>query len=197
MTTLSWPDSVPCVVHSKFWIAPDQFLAVGSAGGDVYAAPRNDGTKWRADLTITRHWGPAVAPFDAFLVSLQSADVLVPDARQVTRGSLAGSPAIVGGAAGGNQVTLSGFTPNAVNVLMAGDRIQTSVGRMHMVLADCTASVDGVVVATVAPALRVNATVGTLVANGCTLLMRCLSGWGNPTTAPLVTTWNLSFVERF
>ncbi|CAK0757512.1 hypothetical protein WCLP8_280002 [uncultured Gammaproteobacteria bacterium] len=69
-------------------------------------------------------------------------EVLVPDFRRLAAlGSLAGAPRLTSGT--GRTLTLTGFTANAARVLQAGDLIQTSVGRSHMVLDDINADGSG------------------------------------------------------
>ena len=120
----------------------------------------------------------------------------MPDFRRlVALGSLAGSPRLVSGT--GRTLLLSGFTPNAHRVLAAGDLIQTSPGRAHMVTADINADSAGGATVTIEPRLREPVTVGLLVTTTCRVRMRLLSddAGKNPTTPPMKSAYQLDLVE--
>ncbi|MFP4465090.1 MAG: hypothetical protein ACLFP8_07685 [Alphaproteobacteria bacterium] len=91
-----------------------------------------DGARWVSQLQLVR--GDVDSRrLDALIAALAGlvGKVLLPDFRRLkARGSLAGTPQLDGGT--GNALSLSGFTPDAVGVLKAGDLIQTSPGRSHI-----------------------------------------------------------------
>ena len=110
-------------------------------------------------------------------------------------GSLAGTPQLDSGT--GSTLSLSGFTPDALGVLMAGDLIQTSEGRAHMVVQDVSADSFGNASVPVAPVLRDPVTVGALVTDNCRVIMRLLDDnqAANPTDNRLHTNFELQLME--
>ena len=124
-----------------------------------------DGARWVSRLRLRLLAGPARA-FDAFLASLRGAavEVLMPDFRRLAAlGSLAGVPVLAAGS--GRTLTLTGFAGGTAGVLRAGDLIQTSPGRAHMVIDDLTAGPDGTAAVRVEPRLREPVVAGPLVTN--------------------------------
>ncbi|CAK0747415.1 DUF4198 domain-containing protein [Azospirillaceae bacterium] len=156
-----------------------------------------DGAMWMSSMTLSLSSDQALS-FEAFLAGLKgpAGEVLVPDYRRLKAlGSGLGSPQLVSGS--GIVLTLSGFTPNAVGVLKAGDLIQTSAGRVHMVLDDVAASSNGEAVVKVSPRLRDPVSVGPLVTNNCMLRMRLLSddAGKNLTKPPLKASYQIDLIE--
>ena len=164
--------------------------------GQVQVLER-DGARWVTSLNLTLYSANARA-FEAFLASLRgpAGEVLVPDFRRLAAlGSLAGSPRLVSGT--GRTLTLSGFTVNAQRVLAAGDLIQTSPGRSHMVVDDVTADAAGNASIRVEPRLREPVVAGPLVTSNCRVRMRLVSddAGKNPTTPPMKTAYQLDLIE--
>ncbi|CAK0749987.1 DUF4198 domain-containing protein [Azospirillaceae bacterium] len=156
-----------------------------------------DGAMWVSSLTLSLSSDLALS-FEAFLAGLKgpAGEVLVPDYRRLkARGSLLGTPQLASGS--GTVLTLSGFIPNAVGVLKAGDLIQTSIGRVHMVLDDVTASGSGSATISIRPRLRDPVSVGPLVTNNCMLRMRLLSddAGKNQTKPPLKASYQIDLIE--
>ncbi|MEI8397280.1 MAG: hypothetical protein WCF85_21370 [Rhodospirillaceae bacterium] len=120
----------------------------------------------------------------------------MPDFRRLTAaGSLAGTPVLASGS--GSTLTVTGFAPNAVGVLKAGDLIQTSPGRAHLVLADVSAGSNGTTGFKVAPRLREPVTVGPLVTNNCRVRMRLMTddAGANQTVAPVKSSYQIDLCE--
>ncbi len=156
-----------------------------------------DGARWVAQMGFTRGAIDA-RRMDAFLAALEGpvGTIQMPDFRRLSaKGSLAGSPQLVSGT--GSTLTLSGFTPDAVGVLLAGDLIQTSTGRAHMVVQDVDADSMGDASAAIAPILRDPVTPGPLVTDNCRVLMRLLDDnqASNPTDNRLQTSFELQLIE--
>ncbi|MEI8395899.1 MAG: hypothetical protein WCF85_14255 [Rhodospirillaceae bacterium] len=164
--------------------------------GQVQVLER-DGARWVTSLSLTLYSANARA-FEAFLASLRgpAGEVLVPDFRRLAAlGSLAGSPRLVSGT--GRTLTLSGFTANAQRVLAAGDLIQTSSGRSHMVVDDVTADASGNASIRVEPRLREPVVAGPLVTSNCRVRMRLVSddAGKNPTSPPMKSAYQLDLIE--
>ena len=164
--------------------------------GQVQVLER-DGARWVTSLTLTLYSANARA-FEAFLASLRgpAGEVLVPDFRRLAAlGSLAGSPRLVSGT--GRTLVLSGFTHGAQRVLAAGDLIQASPGRVHMVVDDVTADASGNASIRIEPRLREPVVAGPLVTSNCRVRMRLVSddAGKNPTTPPMKSAYQLDLVE--
>ena len=164
--------------------------------GQVQVLER-DGARWVTSMSLTLYSAKARA-FEAFLASLRgpAGEVLVPDFRRLAAlGSLAGNPRLVSGT--GRTLTLSGFTTNAQKVLAAGDLIQTSPGRSHMVVDDVTADAAGNASVRIEPRLREPVVVGPLVTSTCRVRMRLVSddAGKNPTTPPMKSAYQLDLIE--
>ena len=164
--------------------------------GQVQVLER-DGARWASRLSLHLSGAQARA-FDAFLASLRgpAGEVLVPDFRRLAAlGSLAGSPRLTAGT--GRTLNLTGFTANAAGVLRAGDLIQTSVGRSHMVLDDVSADASGNASVRIEPRLREAVTAGSLVTSCCRVRMRLLSddAGRNPTAPPVKSAYQLDLIE--
>ncbi len=164
--------------------------------GQVQVLER-DGARWITSLSLTLYSANARA-FEAFLASLRgpAGEVLVPDFRRLAAlGSLAGSPRLVSGT--GRTLALSGFTHGAQKVLAAGDLIQTSPGRTHMVVDDVAADISGNASIRVEPRLREPVVAGPLVTSNCRVRMRLISddAGKNPTMPPMKSAYQLDLAE--
>ncbi len=84
-----------------------------------------------------------------------------------------------------------------MGVLKAGDLIQTSVGRTHIVLEDVDADEDGEATVPIAPRLREPVTVGALVTDNCRVRMRLLDddATENSTDRRRLTSFELNLIE--
>ena len=164
--------------------------------GQVQVLER-DGARWVTSMSLTLYSANARA-FEAFLASLRgpAGEVLVPDFRRLAAlGSLAGSPRLVSGT--GRTLSLSGFTANAQRVLAAGDLIQTSPGRSHMVVDDIAADASGNASIRIEPRLREPMVAGPLVTSNCRVRMRLISddAGKNPTSPPMKSAYQIDLVE--
>ncbi|MEN9545203.1 MAG: hypothetical protein RLZZ598_2036 [Pseudomonadota bacterium] len=156
-----------------------------------------DGARWMSRLRLQLS-GREARAFDAFLASLRGSavEVLLPDFRRLAAlGSLAGTPVLAAGT--GRTLTLSGFTANATAVLKAGDLLQTSPGRGHLVVEDVTADASGAATVRIEPRLREAVTVGPLITNTVRVRMRLLSddAGRNPTTPPVKSVYSIDLFE--
>ena len=164
--------------------------------GQVQVLER-DAARWVTKLSLVRSELDA-RRLDALLATLRGAvgHVFVPDFRRLkAKGSLAGSPQLVSGT--GTSLTVDGFTPDALGVLKAGDLIQTSTGRTHIVLQDVDADVTGVASVNIAPRLREPVTVGALITDDCRVRMRLSddSQTENATDNRYLTSFDLELIE--
>ncbi len=164
--------------------------------GQVQVLER-DAARWVTKLSLVRSELDA-RRLDALLATLRGAvgHVFVPDFRRCkAKGSLAGNPQLVSGA--GTSLTVNGFTPDALGVLKAGDLIQTSTGRTHIVLQDVDADVTGAASVNIAPRLREPVTVGVLITDDCRVRMRLSddSQTENATDNRHLTSFDLELIE--
>lgn len=155
------------------------------------------GARWVSDARFERSEGQA-RRLDALIAELAgpSGTVLLPDFRRLSpRGSRAGAPLLVGGQ--GTSLSLQGFDALSPGVLLAGDMVQTSLGRAHLVTQDVDADALGQAVAMIAPALRHPVETGPLQTQACRVRMRLVSddAGENPTRANRISRYSLSFIE--
>ena len=164
--------------------------------GQVQVAER-DAARWRTQVSLRRPEKDS-RRVDALIAALRGSvgHIFIPHfARLKASGSLAGSPQLVSGT--GTTLTLSGFTANSSKVLLAGDYIQTSPGRVHIVLQDVDADASGNAGIAVAPRLREPIVAGPLITDTCRVRMRLLNDDSNEnsTDTRLHTTYNFEFIE--
>lgn len=164
--------------------------------GQVQVLER-DAARWVTKLSLVRSELDS-RRLDALLAALRGAvgHVFVPDFRRLSaKGSLAGSPQLVSGA--GTSLTIDGFTPDAIGVLKAGDLIQPSLGRSHIVLQDIDADALGEAIVPIAPRLREVVTPGALITDNCRVRMRLADddGTENTTDNRRLTSFDLEFIE--
>lgn len=156
-----------------------------------------DAARWVSKISLLRS-EVDTRRVEALLASLRGSvgHVLIPDFRRShAAGSLAGTPQLMGGT--GTTLTVEGFTPNAQRVLKAGDLIQTSTGRCHMVLTDIDADSLGHASVPIAPRLRDPVAVGPLITTNCAVRMRLVSddAGENSTNASRLSQFNIEFIE--
>jgi hypothetical protein len=164
--------------------------------GQVQVLER-DAARWVSKLSLVRNELDA-RRMEALLATLRGSvgHVFMPDfRRQKAKGSLAGSPYLASGV--GTTLVITGFTPDAEGVLKAGDLIQTSPGRTHIVLQDIDADEDGEAEVSIAPRLRESVTAGPLVTDNCRVRMRLLDDDGaeNSTDNRRLTSFELNLIE--
>ncbi|MFP4098733.1 MAG: hypothetical protein ACLFU1_08120 [Alphaproteobacteria bacterium] len=155
---LNWPLDIRPAQQS-FYIKPQTTRFQNPFTGQVQVLER-DAARWTSRIELTRPEKDA-RQLDALIAALRGSvgHVFVPNfVRLKANGSLAGNPQLVSGT--GTTLTIDGFTPDAVGVLLAGDYIQTSPGRVHMVLQDVDADATGEALVGVAPRLREAVTPG-------------------------------------
>lgn len=174
---LNWPlDIRPA--QQAFYIKPVSTRFENPFTGQVQVLER-DAARWMSRIELRRPEKDA-RRLDALIAALRGSvgHVFVPHfARLKASGSLAGDPQLVSGT--GTTLTINGFTPDATGVLIAGDYIQTSPGRVHMVLQDVDADATGAALVAVAPRLREAVIAGPLVTENCRVRMRLASDESN------------------
>lgn len=195
MTTKLWPLAFK-PASSRFLIRPLESRLTNPYTRVVQIQER-DGARWEGKLTFKGNGRPMIQ-LAAFLTGLRGGvvPVLVPDfARLAATGSLAGSPQLVAGS--GRSLSVTGFTPHAAGVLNAGDLIQTSPGRMHMVTADVAADADGAAMVTIEPRLREPVKIGPLVTEVVRVRMRLTAddAGAGQTSAPNATSLTVELYE--
>jgi len=194
-TIVIWPLNLRPATQS-FFIRTNTIRFESPLTGHVQVQER-DGARWLTQMQLVR--GDVDSRrMDAIVAALRGpvGHVLVPDFRRLkARGSLSGSPQLDGGT--GNTLSLSGFTPNALGVLLAGDLVQASEGRTHMVVRDVDADGNGDASVPVAPRLRDPVEVGSLITDNCRVRMRLVDdeGGNNPTDNRLRSSFSLQFIE--
>lgn len=164
--------------------------------GQVQVLER-DAARWISKISLTRS-EPDARRLEALLASLRGAvgHVFMPDfRRRAAKGTLAGDPYLASGL--GTTLAITGFTPEAAGVLKAGDLIQTSEGRAHIVLEDIDADEDGEAEVPVAPRLREPVTAGPLITDNCRVRMRLLDddATENSTDNRRLTSFELTLIE--
>jgi len=195
LTEVIWPlDLRPA--QQAFFIRTNTKRFESPLTGHIQVQER-DGARWVAQMSFTRGEIDA-RRMDAFLAALEGpvGTVQMPDFRRLSaKGSLAGDPQLVSGT--GSTLTLSGFSPDATGVLLAGDLIQTSTGRVHMAVQDVNADATGDASVPIAPVLRDPVTAGPLITDNCRVLMQLLDDnqAANPTDNRLQTSFELQLIE--
>ena len=195
MTDINWPlDLRPA--RQAFYIRTNTVRFESPLTGQVQIQER-DGARWVAQMNITRG-AVESRRMDALLAALHGpvGRIYMPDFRRLTaKGSLAGDPQLVSGT--GTTLTLDGFTPDAIGVLLAGDMIQTSTGRAHMVVQNVDADEDGEASVLIAPRLREPVTAGPLVTTNARVIMQLLDDdqGANLTDNRLQSSFELQLVE--
>lgn len=195
MTDVIWPLNLR-PARQSFYIRTNTIRFESPLTGQVQIQER-DGARWVAQMNITR--GAADSRrMDALIAALHGpvGRIFMPDFRRlVAKGSLAGSPQLDSGT--GTTLSLSGFTPDTPGVLLAGDLIQTSEGRAHMVVQDVDADEDGEASVLVAPRLREPVTAGPLITTNARVIMRLLDDdqGSNPTDNRLQSAFELQLAE--
>lgn len=194
-TIVTWPlDLRPS--QQSFYIRTNTISFQSPLTGHTQVQER-DGARWVASIALSRNQTDT-RRIEAFLAALKgpAGIILLPDFRRLAaKGTLAGAPHLASGT--GTSLTITGFTPNAENVLVAGDLIQTSPGRMHMVLQNVDADEDGEAVVAIAPRLREAVIVGALVTNNVRARMRLTSDDAarNQTDKKLLSSFALELIE--
>lgn len=195
MTNVTWPlDLKPA--SQAFFIRTNTTRFESPLTGHVQILERA-GARWVAQMSLVR--GDADSRrMDALLAALQGpvGTVFLPDFRRLSaKGSLSGAPQLASGT--GNTLTINGFTPDAVGVLLQGDLVQTSTGRAHVVVQDIDADNLGNASVPIEPALRDPVTVGALVTDNCRVKMRLVDDdqAANPTDNRLRSSFELQFME--
>ena len=111
---------------------------------------------WEAVVTLVNLNRAGAAEWQAFLAKLRGKQGTFlmgdPDA-STPRGTPSGTPLVNGASQTGNSLITDGWTPSAVDVLLAGDYIQVG-NHMYMVLNDVTADGSGNATLDVWPRLR-------------------------------------------
>ena len=195
MTDVIWPLELR-PARQAFYIRTNTIRFESPLTGQVQIQER-DGARWVAQMSLSRNAADS-RRMDALLAALHGpvGRIYMPDFRRLTaKGSLAGDPQLVSGT--GTTLTLSGFTPNAPGVLLAGDMIQTSPGRAHMVVQNVNADAEGDASVLIAPRLREAVTTGDLVTTNCRVLMRLQDDdqGANPTDNRLHSAFELQLLE--
>ena len=192
---ITWPlDLRP--TQQSFYIRTNTISFQSPLTGQTQVQER-DGARWVANISLSRNQTDT-RRIEAFLAALKGpvGIILLPDFRRLSaKGSLAGLPYLASGS--GTNLTITNFMPNAENVLRAGDLIQTSTGRVHMVLQNINANGSGAAVVPIAPRLREAITVGALITNNARARMRLLSDDAarNQTDKQLLSRFELELIE--
>lgn len=139
-------------------------------------AQAHSGQLWAAQVDVGLAVDPKkAAPWQAFLASLMGPTYtfLMGDPnRTAPLGTPAGSPNVILSGQTGNGIGTRGWTPNAVNVLKAGDYIQIGQ-RLYMNLQNVSADALGNLNLDLWPRLRESPTIGTtIVTSNCVGLFR-------------------------
>lgn len=192
---LNWPlDLRPS--EQSFYIRTLSTRFENPITGQVQVLER-DAARWVTKLSLIRAEMDS-RRLDAFLAALRGAvgHAFIPDFRRLTaRGSLAGSPQLVSGS--GTTLNVNGFIPDALAVLKAGDLVQTSPGRAHIVLQDVDADTAGAALVPIAPRIRESIVAGPLVTQAARVRMRLVDDdqTENATDSRMLTSFDLEFIE--
>ncbi len=192
---MAWPlDLRP--LQQTFYIQTNTIRFESPLTGTVQVQER-DGARWAASISFQRAQDDT-RRIEAFLAALSgpAGIILLPDFRRLAaKGSLAGAPQLASGS--GTTLSLTGFTPSAAGVLKAGDLIQTSQGRMHMVVQDVNADSSGNATVAIAPRLREAVAAGALITNNVCAYMRLVSddSGKNQTSAQMLSRFDFDLIE--
>lgn len=196
MTDITWPVTYrPSAMKCSIATITSVFTSPNTGARQVL---ERDGQRWMMELTIPPGDDARSRAIAAILAKLRgpAGTLLVPFFHALTaRGSLAGNPVLAAGS--GRTLTVTGFTHSATGVLLAGDMIQTSTGRAHMVTEDVNADGSGNALVVVEPRLRTTVTAGALVTSNCCVRMNIISddSFEHSIRAPLLNSFALKLVE--
>jgi hypothetical protein len=124
------------------------------------------GHRWLFDIEYPPLSRSELSPLWAFLVSqagqAESFEFTAPG--QSAQGSMSGTPVVSGAAQVGTVLNLSGFTPDATDVLKAGDYIRIAGQyKSYIVTADVDADASGDAAVSIHPALQSSPEAGAAV----------------------------------
>lgn len=107
----------------------------------------------------------------------------------------AGQPKLVGGIL--DKITIDGLAPFTISALLAGEAINTSPGRVHLVLFDVDTNINGYGKTIVAPKIREPIIVQSLATGDIKVLMRLLDDEAgrNDTVPPAISSYQLRLEE--
>lgn len=155
--TVTFPITVPNQNFQRLNIRNNTKVATSA---NVFSAVMQtykwSGEMWVADVTLKPMQRVDAAAWNGFLVSLRGSygTFLMGDPTAATpNGSALGTPVLTGFGQSGDLIETSGWVPDQVNVLKAGDYIQLG-NHLHMVEADVDADSSGEAVLNIFPRLR-------------------------------------------
>lgn len=186
---ITYPLALPTITH---------FQRINFAGHATVAVSRSvltlvsqiqehQGQLWTVEVSLVPMKREAAEQWLAFLLSLNGrlgTFLMFDPAAPNPRGSLDGTPLVDGAVQTGQVLNTKGWTPSAVDVLLAGDYLSLGTGvttRLYKVLNNVTADGSGLAAIDIWPRLREATVDGAAItftrAEGTFRLMSNTSGW--------------------
>ncbi len=197
MTTLAWPTLSRTAPLTVDWsLVPNTITFESPLSGSVQTV-EFPGARWRVSFSMDNLQEADSALLQAMLVRLRGRAgrlALHNFARPTPRGTIAGTPLVMGAAQTGGTLIIDGCTVGST--LKAGDFIGVN-GELKMVVADATANGSGQMTLTIEPPLRSspadNAAITTTQPTATFMLAQDETKW---TARPgVLTSFPLEFVE--
>lgn len=154
MTTLSWPTLSRAAPRVLDWSLQPNTQSFRSPLSGAVQTVEIPGARWKASFSMDNLTEADSALLQAFMVKLRGQAgrfTLHNFARPYPRGTLSGTPLVMGASQTGNTLAVDGCTVGAT--LLAGDFIGVN-DELKMVVADATANGSGEMSLTIEPPLR-------------------------------------------
>ena len=154
MTTLSWPTFARATPRGLDWSLQANTQSFQSPLSQSVQTVEMPGARWKVGFMLENLVEADAATFQAFMVKLRGKAgrfTLHNFARPTPRGTLTGTPLVMGASQTGNTLIIDACTVAAT--LLAGDFIGVN-GELKMVVADATANGSGQMTLTIEPPLR-------------------------------------------
>lgn len=154
MTTLTWPTFARATPRGIDWSLQANTQSFPSPLSGSVQTVEMPGAKWKVGFLLENLVESDSATFQAFMVKLRGRAgrfYLHNFARPTPRGTLTGTPLVMGAAQTGNTLIIDGCAVGAT--LLAGDFFGVN-GELKMVVADAAANGSGQMTLTLEPPLR-------------------------------------------
>ncbi len=199
MTTLSWPSLTVAGPGSLDWsLVPNTITFESPLSGSMQTV-EFPGARWKVSMSMDNLQEADTALLQAMLVQLRGRAgrlALHNFARPTPRGTIAGTPLVMGASQTGNTLIIDGCTVGTT--LKAGDFIGVN-GELKMVVADATANGSGQMTLTIEPPLRSspadNAAITTTRPTATFMLAQDETKWSS--RPGVLTSFPLEFVETW
>lgn len=154
MTVLTWPTFVRATPRVLDWSLVPNTQSFGSPLSGAVQTVEMPGARWKASFMLENLVEADAAVFQAFMMRLRGRAgrfALHNFARQRPRGTLSGTPLVMGASQTGTTLIIDGCAVGAT--LLAGDYFGVN-GELKMVVADAAANGSGQMTLTLEPPMR-------------------------------------------